>query len=132
MLKHLKRTSEKVFGNVAPNTRRCIIAHSRKVLAKKLNNPRLLQVTFHTLRHWKATMLYHRTKDVLYVKEFLGHKSVNSTLIYIQLEQALFDEDADSFTCRVAKTPEEIKLFIEAGFEYVTEKDALIYFRKRK
>ena len=66
------------------------------------------------------------------VKEFLGHRSINSTLMYIQLEQALFDKNADSFTCKVAKTPEEIKLLIESGFEYVTEKDGLIYFRKRK
>ena len=50
----------------------------------------------------------------------------------IELEQALFDKDADSFTCKVAKSPEEIKTLIEAGFEYVTEKDSLIYFRKRK
>jgi len=77
-------------------------------------------------------MLYHQTKDILYVKEFLGHRSINSTLVYIQLEQALFDKDADSFTCKVAKSPEEIKTLIEAGFEYVTEKDGLIYFRKRK
>lgn len=38
----------------------------------------------------------------------------------------------DSFTCRVAKTLDEIKQFIEAGFEYVMEKDGLVYFRKRK
>jgi NAD/NADP transhydrogenase alpha subunit len=42
--------------------------------------------------------------------------------MYIQLEQALFDKDADSFTCRVAKTPDEIKGLIESGFEYVTER----------
>ncbi len=52
--------------------------------------------------------------------------------MYIQLEQALFDKDADSFMCRVAKTPDEIKGLIESGFEYVTEKEGLIYFRKRK
>jgi len=101
-------------------------------LAKKLNNPRLLEIHFHTLRHWKATTLYHQTKDILYVKEFLGHKRIDTTLKYVQLEQALFDKDADSFTCRVAKTPEGLKQLIEAGFEYVTEKDELVYFRKRK
>lgn len=132
MIRHLPKTSDKVFGNVTQNTRRCIFARSRKALANKLNNSRLLQIHFHTLRHWKATMLYHRTKDILYVKEYLGHRRINSTLKYVQLEQALFDRDADSFTCRVAKAPGEIKQFIEAGFEYVTEKDDLIYFRKRK
>jgi len=77
-------------------------------------------------------VLYHQTKDILYVREFLWHRSINSTLTYIQLEQALFDKDADSFTCKVAKTPEEINPLIESGFEYVTEKEGLIYFRKRK
>jgi len=132
MLVHLKKTSDRIFGNVASNTRRCSFARSRAHLVKKLNNPRLRRIHFHTLRHWKATMLYHQTKDILYVKEFLGHRSINSTLVYIQLEQALFDKDADSFTCKVAKSPEEIKTLIESGFEYVTEKDGLIYFRKRK
>jgi hypothetical protein len=60
-----------------------------------------------------------------------GHKGIDTTLKYVQLDQALFDKDADSFTCRVAKTPEGIRELIEAGFEYVIEKDDLIYFRKR-
>ena len=30
------------------------------------------------------------------------------------------------------KTPEEIKPLVESGFEYVTEREGLIYFRKRK
>jgi len=101
-------------------------------LANKLDSPRLLQIHFHTLRHWKATTLYHQTKDLLYVKEFLGHRNINSTLRYVQLEQGLFGNDVDSFTCRVANTPERIKQLIETGFDYVTEKDGLIYFRKRK
>jgi NAD/NADP transhydrogenase alpha subunit len=33
---------------------------------------------------------------------------------------------------RVASTPEEIKSLLEAGFDYVCEKDGLLYFRKRK
>ena len=77
-------------------------------------------------------MLYHQTKDILYVKEFLGHTDIKNTLLYIQLEQALFKETSDEFTVRVAKTPEEIKTLLEVGFEYVCEKDGLLFFRKRK
>jgi len=29
-------------------------------------------MSFHTIRHWKATTLYHQTKDILYVMKFLG------------------------------------------------------------
>lgn len=132
MIKNLPKTSEKMFGDIVENSKRTSFERSRKRLSKKLDNPRLLQIHFHTLRHWKATMLYNQTKDLLYVKEFLGHRNINSTLKHVQLEQVLFDGDVDSFTCRVAKTPGEIKQFIEAGFDCVTKNDGLVYFRKRK
>jgi len=46
----------------------------RSKLAKSLGNPALLRVNLKSFRHWKATMEYHRTRDILYVKELLGHK----------------------------------------------------------
>ena len=55
----------------------------RKRVAHKLGNPRMLQIHFHTLRHWKATTEYARTKDILYVKQLLGHKNIKNTLKYI-------------------------------------------------
>ena len=36
---------------------------------------------------WKVTMLYHQTKDILHVINFLSQKSVKNTLLYIQLEE---------------------------------------------
>jgi integrase len=51
-------------------------------LATKLQNPRLLRITFHTFRHWKATMEYNRTKDILYVMKLLGHRCIKNTLVY--------------------------------------------------
>jgi len=78
-------------------------------------------------------MLYHQTKDVLYVMQFLGHKSVKNTMLYIQLEEAIFKEASDEFICRVAKNVEEAKNLIEAGFDYVcTTPDNVMLFRKRK
>lgn len=60
-------------------------ANQRKRIAKKLQNPRLLRITFHTFRHWKATMEYHKTKDILHVMQLLGHRNIKNTLIYTQL-----------------------------------------------
>jgi hypothetical protein len=77
-------------------------------------------------------MLYHKTKDPLYVKEFLGHKQLDTTLLYIQLAKTLFDETSDEFHVKVAAKPDEIKQLLETGFEYVCNKDDLVYFRKRK
>jgi integrase len=39
----------------------------RKEAAKRLGNSRLNAITFRTLRHFKATVEYHRTKDILHV-----------------------------------------------------------------
>ena len=131
MLKALPKINMKVFSNSLA-ARKSSFLHARKNATRKLQNPRLLQISFHTFRHWKATMLYHQTKDVLFVKEFLGHRKIDSTLLYIQLEKTLFKETTDEFTVKVAGNPEEIKALLEVGFEYVCEKDGLMFFRKRR
>jgi integrase len=101
----------------------------RRRVAEKLRNPRLLRISFHTFRHWKATMEYHKTKDILHVMKLLGHKSINSTLLYTQL----ISFEGDEFNVKVAKTKKEITKLLEAGFEWVgQDSDSLTYFRKRK
>ena len=64
----------------------------RHRIANKLQNPHLLKIHFYTLRHWKAAMLYHQTKDILYVMKFLRHKNIKNTLIYIDLEMVCFQK----------------------------------------
>ena len=87
-----------------------------------------------TFRHWKGTMEYPRTKDILYVKKILGHKSIQNTLVYIDLETALFNREDDQFTARVATNTKEASKLVEVGFEYVTGDyaDGGKIFRKRK
>ena len=59
----------------------------------------------------------------------LGHKSINSTLLYTQL----VNFEGDEFDVKVAETKKEITELLEAGFEWVgQDKDGLTYFRKRK
>jgi len=128
MLNALPKDQQKPFnGSLRHFTR--TFRRQRKKAVHKLQNKRIEKITFHTLRHWKATMEYHKTKDILYVKQLLGHKSIQSTLIYTHLIS--FDED-DQFTCRVARTLKEAEELIEAGFEYVTDMDDAKLFRKRK
>ena len=74
-------------------------------------------------------MEYYRTKDILHMMKVLGHRNIKNTLLYTQLIK--FKEN-DEFVCKVARKPEEIQELIEAGFEFVLEKDGLAYFRKRK
>ena len=131
MLNRLPKKSDRVFL-ASYETIRNNFRYSRRRLAEKLNNPRLLRITFHTLRHWKATMEYHKTRDIMFIRELLGHRDINNTLIYVQIEKTLFNQDNDEFTVKIAKDPEEIKSLLETGFEYVCEKDGLMFFRKRK
>jgi len=131
MLNSLPRKSEYIFN---PNTKalRESFVKQRKKAAAKLNNPRLNQITFHTIRHWKGTIEYHKTKDPWHVKKILGHKSLQSTEIYINIEQALFQEEPDEFHVKATSDPKEIQQLLEVGFEYVCSKDGLLFFRKRK
>lgn len=43
---------------------------------------------FHSLRHTFAMDLYAKTKDILLVKYALGHKSINSTMIYAEYQNS--------------------------------------------
>ncbi len=97
----------------------------RKNGVNKLGNPRILQIHFHTFRHWKATMKYHRTKDILHVMRLLGHKNVANTLIYTQLVEF----GSDEYCSAVADNVGEAKKLIEAGFEYVCSHKAVDFSR---
>lgn len=77
-------------------------------------------------------MLYHQTRDSHYVKDFLGHKSLRNTEIYINIERTIFEPPSYEFTVRVSTKPEEIKSLLKTGFEYVCQKDGLMFLRKRK
>ena len=100
----------------------------RKRAAAKLKNPRLLQIKFHTVRHWKATMEYHKTKGILHVMQLLGHRNINNTLIYTQL----INFKDDDFTAKIDHSEKEACQLIEAGFEYVCDYSGNKIFRKRK
>jgi glutaredoxin 2 len=67
----------------------------RKRLAQKLSNPRLTQIHLHTFKHWKATMEYYRTRDIFHVVQFLGHRKIENTLLYVQLVNSIFQEVDD-------------------------------------
>lgn len=99
-------------------------------MAIKVQNPRLQQIHFHTLRHLKATLEYHRTRDILHVKRLLGHKRLENTEIYTHL----IDFPSDEYHVVTASTLKEEQQLIEDGFEFVrySEKDQLALYRKRK
>jgi integrase len=127
----LPRKSEYIFNY--ESVRSCY-TKSRKTLARKLRNPRLLNISFTTFRHWKGTMEYHKTRDPLHVKQLLGHKNIQNTMVYVNLDRAIFTSKNDEFHAKVAKNAEEACKLVQVGFEYVTGEysDGGKIFRKRK
>lgn len=73
-----------------------------------------------------------KTKDILHVKSLLGHKSIQNTMIYINLEAALFQAGSDEFTVRVARSLDDAINIVEAGFDYVRDMEGAKLFRRRK
>jgi integrase len=105
----------------------------RKRTATRLSNPRLLNIHFHTFRHWKGTMEYHKTKDIVHVQAVLGHKDIKTTMIYINLENALYHTENDEWTSLVTHSITEEEKAIQVGFTLVRSiNETTALYRKRK
>jgi len=121
--------NEPIFGTWNSNAYGKYFRHYRNKTAEKLQDPAIKGIRLYDLRHYFATMTYHKTRDILFTKQQMGHRKIETTLIYTQLLQ--FDRD-DNYTCKVAQNVEQATDLIENGFEYVTEMDGIKLFRKRK
>jgi integrase len=108
-----------------------VFEKQRKKAIEKTQNLKLELIHFHTYRHWKATMEYRKTRDILHVKHMLGHKNVNNKLRYIRYAQNL-ESNEDEWICKVAHNINEAHELIECGFEHVTNFGNKMLFRKRK
>lgn len=73
-LRRLEMGADDLFFPISYN-RLCEIWHLYRPCKKPL----------HSLRHTFAVEFYENTKDPLYLKESLGHKSLNSTLVYARV-----------------------------------------------
>jgi phage host-nuclease inhibitor protein Gam len=72
-----------------------------------------------------------RTKRPISTWEEFGE--LQNAPLYIQVDQAMFAAAiSDEFTVQAANNKEEIKQLLSVGFEYVCQKDDLLFFRKRK
>jgi integrase len=124
----LKEEKTETIFSVTADVMRRNFDKQRREIVFKLKNPGLRQITFHTFRHWKATVEYYKTRDILHVKEILGHKSLLNTMLYTQL----IGSKNEDFTARVAHSEDEACQMVETGFEFVCDFNGNKIFRKRK
>lgn len=102
---------------------------TRNKLADKINEPQLKTIQLRLLRHYQATNFYAKTKDIIATKNRLGHKKIETTMLYTQL--IAFDEE-EEYTSKTATTVKEARELIEHGFTEATEIEGTKIFRKRK
>lgn len=132
MLLALPKTNDYIFSNSNLNAHRWNYDQQKTAIAKKLQNPRLKQIKFHTLRHFFATRQYQQTRNILHVKELLGHRNINSTLVYTHLVP--FDEEAEAFNHAVANDDKEAGELLDQGFRYecTTPQGKMIFIKAKK
>jgi integrase len=119
-------SAERLFPPAGQMTK-AWIKYKRR-LSERLSEPSLLQIRLYDLRHFQACKTYYQTKDVLYTKQKLGWKKLETALFYLQF----MDLGSQEYHTATARTVEEAAKLIEQGFDYVTDVDGVKLFRKRK
>jgi integrase len=121
---------ERVFTTDKPSLYR-VFHKQRRKMAEKLQNPRLMKVTFHSIRHWHGT-IFCMLHGFGPTQERLGHRSPINTEKYVHLAQIYFKDAQVTYDCREAVTVDQAKDLIAKGYEYVTEIDRMKLFRKKE
>jgi len=125
---HNKKPEERLFKSSPRQYGKTYRALRNKV-ANKLNRPELRSIRLYDFRHYFATRLYAKTKDILLVKQQLGHRNIENTLVYTQLIATNEDEE---YTCKAVNNKEDAMKLIENGFRFEDEIDGYKLYRKRK
>jgi hypothetical protein len=73
-------------------------------------------------------MEYHKTKDILHVKELLGHRQLSSTMVYTHLVHF----ESSDYRVKTAKTVKEACELAKAGFTFFTKIEGVQIFRRPK
>ena len=123
-----KRNIDDNIFNTSPQQYGKSFRYHRNKLYQKLADPEIKQITLYSLRHFYACKLYKQTKNILLVKEKLGHAKIETTLIYVQL----LEDEEPTYICETADNLQKASKLIECGFEYVTDIEGVKIFRKRK
>lgn len=103
-----------------------ILEHTRRVLRSQGYDVRGLRL--HAYRHAYATRLYHSTKDLALVQRALGHKDLETTMIYLHIQPAkprLYDVRVFSMD-----DEEGISQVIAEGWEKVLQTRDKVWFRR--
>ena len=104
-----------------------------KRLARRYNNTRFLKFHLRTFRHCKALREYHRTKSIQHVKKIMGHRSILTTQIYLDVYEEIYGSNSiTEFVTKIASTKEERIALINEGLDLVERDGEDWYFKRPK
>ena len=131
MLKALPKRDDGHVFNPRPRSLGSSFQRQRNGIAKRLHNPRLKDIHFHTLRHLRATLTYYETGgDILRVKYLLGHRKLDTTSRYAHYQAF---KKGEYMVKRPQNKEEEDQLILEEWELVRTDtKLNLGIYRKRK
>ena len=89
------------------------------------------KIHFHSLRTWRATMEYLKTRDLEAVMGLLGVTNPVHARRYIRIAQAISLREDDYVTAR-ATNADEAEELVREGFNFVTEIQGVQIFRKER
>lgn len=101
----------------------------RDRLACNLKQPELRNIPLKNLRNYAGAQFYYRTQDPIATMRFMRHKKLETTMHYIR---AITITGEEEYTCKAARTQQEITALAEAGFTKFDEIDGIHLYRKRK
>jgi len=94
------------------------------------NDPNLLKIPMKNLRNYSGAQFYlNYEKDTIGTMRHLRHKKLETTMHYLR---AIVLDQEPEYISRTAKTIEEDMQLINAGFQYITERNGIKLYRKRK
>jgi integrase len=129
MLNNLPKKSTRIFPTSYNSIAHCFRI-LRKATARRLQNPKILHVTFKSFRHWEGSMLAYITSgNVLAVKKALRHKQVTNTMKYIH---RLEFQDPESFDVVTATTVEDIQRYAKEDYMKFDEFNGIHVYRRTK
>jgi integrase len=111
---------ERLFPNTPRDLRRAYQIQ-RKRIASNLHNPRISKITFHTFRHFKATMEYYRTKDVFHVKN-LATKASRTLRSTSTLKVLCLSHQETNLLLELLKKLKRSKLCLKLALNIFTKK----------
>lgn len=128
MLDMLPRKNEYVFAATYQQMA-VVFWQARRRIAHRLQNPRIMRISFRSFRHWGGTMVAHYANgNMLVVKKALRHKQIASSMKYVS--DINFEEE--DFETATATTVDEAKKLAEAGFQKFDEFNSIHIYRRPK